>query len=241
MSKLWGRRPSPALVISILALFVALGGSAYAATKIGTKNIKNNAITSAKIKKNAVTTPKIKNGAVTGAKINAATLGTVPNATHAGTADSASKATDATNAVNAINAANAQNFSRYYTSGLKKASVGQTVTLGDAGPFSFAGVCEDLGGGEYKAWVKVTTNASGSFLYSEEAGYYEGDFESGEEAIASDYSESTTPEWLGYFGYYNEFYAASPSGNVLIEGHANNGVHVFASDCAFALSYLNEA
>src|SRR4051794_9197650 len=115
MSKLGGKRPSPALVISMLALFVALGGSAYAATKIGTKNIKNNAITASKIKKNAVTTAKIKNGAVTGAKVNAATLGTVPNATHASTADSASKAIDATNAAS---------FSRYFTSGLKKASVG---------------------------------------------------------------------------------------------------------------------
>ena len=40
MSKLRAGRPSPALVISLLALFVALGGSAYAATKIGTKDIK---------------------------------------------------------------------------------------------------------------------------------------------------------------------------------------------------------
>jgi hypothetical protein len=232
MSKLGGKRPSPALVISMLALFVALGGSAYAATKIGTKNIKNNAITASKIKKNAVTTAKIKNGAVTGAKVNAATLGTVPNATHASTADSASKAIDATNATN---------FSRYFTSGLKKASVGQTVALGNVGPFSFTGVCEDLGGGEYQAWVKVITSASGSFLYSEEADNYEGDFEPGEEGVASEYSASTTPEWFGYYGYYNEFYAASPSGDVLIEGHANNGIHVFGSDCAFALSYVNEA
>ena len=63
------KRPSPALVIAILALFVALGGTAYAAAKIGTKDIKNNAITAAKIKKNAVTGPKIKNDAVNSNKM----------------------------------------------------------------------------------------------------------------------------------------------------------------------------
>ena len=49
MRKLRANRPSPALVISVIALFVALGGSAYAAKKIGSKEIKNNAITAAKI------------------------------------------------------------------------------------------------------------------------------------------------------------------------------------------------
>ena len=50
------------------ALFAALSGSAYAAKKIGTKEIKANAITTGKIKKNAITTAKIKKEAVTGAK-----------------------------------------------------------------------------------------------------------------------------------------------------------------------------
>ena len=74
-SKLRSRRPSPSLVISILALFVALGGSAYAASKVGTKDIKKNAVTAIKIKKNAVTTAKIKGNAVTGAKVDEGTLG----------------------------------------------------------------------------------------------------------------------------------------------------------------------
>jgi len=86
------RSPSPAFVISLLALFVALGGSAYAATglsknSVGTKQLKNNAVTG----------PKIKNGAVTAAKINTKGL-TVPNALHASTADSATNATQATSA-----------------------------------------------------------------------------------------------------------------------------------------------
>jgi hypothetical protein len=48
------RAPSPALVISLIALFVALGGTTYAATSlpansVGTKQIKNKAVTAAKL------------------------------------------------------------------------------------------------------------------------------------------------------------------------------------------------
>jgi hypothetical protein len=63
------RRPSPALVISVIALFVALGSGAYAAKKIGTKQIKNNAITTKKLKNKAVTTKKLKNKTVGTAKL----------------------------------------------------------------------------------------------------------------------------------------------------------------------------
>lgn len=62
-------KPSPAMVVALLALFVSLGGVSYAATKIGTRQIKNGAVTAKKLHKNAVTTKKIHNGAVNGAKI----------------------------------------------------------------------------------------------------------------------------------------------------------------------------
>ncbi len=51
--------PSPALVISVIALFVALGGTSYAAMTLP---------------KNSVGTKQIKNGAVTAAKLNSAVL-----------------------------------------------------------------------------------------------------------------------------------------------------------------------
>ncbi len=62
-------RPSPALVISLIALFVSVSGVAWAAATIGTSDIKNGAVTAAKLHTDAVTSPKIKNGAVGGAKI----------------------------------------------------------------------------------------------------------------------------------------------------------------------------
>lgn len=81
------RRPSPALVISCLALFVALGGTSYAVVKlpprsVGTKQLKPNAVTSAKVKDNALT----------GADVNEAMLGQVPSAATAGSAASAGTA-----------------------------------------------------------------------------------------------------------------------------------------------------
>jgi len=87
------RAPSPALVISLIALFVALGGTSYAAIA----SVPRNSIGSKQLKKNAVTGVKIKNGAVTKSKINTTGL-TVPNAVHA---TSASSATSATNAASA--------------------------------------------------------------------------------------------------------------------------------------------
>ena len=58
-------RPSPALVISIIALFVSIGGVGYAASKIGTNDIKNQAVTKPKIAKKAVETGRLDDQAVT--------------------------------------------------------------------------------------------------------------------------------------------------------------------------------
>lgn len=62
-------RPSPAMIVAILALAVALGGTAVAGVKLSknsvkTKTIKNNAVTTGKIKDGAVTSPKIGDGQV---------------------------------------------------------------------------------------------------------------------------------------------------------------------------------
>lgn len=68
-------------VMSSIAVFLVLGGAtAFAATKIGSGQLKANSVLTGKIKKEAVTTSKIKNNAVTGAKVNESTLGQVPSA-----------------------------------------------------------------------------------------------------------------------------------------------------------------
>jgi hypothetical protein len=96
--------------LALLALFIALGGTTYAATalpknSVGTKQLKKNAVTAVKIKngnvtngkigKNAVTGAKVKDNSLTGADVLESSLATVPsatNATHATTADTATNA-----------------------------------------------------------------------------------------------------------------------------------------------------
>lgn len=100
-------------------MFIVLGGGAYAAHshKIGTKELRNGAVTKKKLAGNAVATAKLRNGAVsaakiragavgsaalaagavgtaaiadgavTGAKVDESTLGQVPSAQHAADAD----------------------------------------------------------------------------------------------------------------------------------------------------------
>lgn len=51
--------PSPGTVIAVIALAVALGGTAYAAKKIGAKQLKANAVTEKKIAPGAVSKAKL--------------------------------------------------------------------------------------------------------------------------------------------------------------------------------------
>jgi hypothetical protein len=103
------RRPSAALVVSVTALMVALGGTAYAGlsvpnNSVGAKQLEKNAVNTKNIKNGAITGAKIANGTVTGKNIKLSKLGTVPSANHANTADNATNATNATNSTNAITA-----------------------------------------------------------------------------------------------------------------------------------------
>ena len=73
MSLIKGRKPSPALVVAILALIVAMAGGAYAVTvpkkSVGPKQLKAGAVKTGKIADGAVTSGKIADGAVNTAKI----------------------------------------------------------------------------------------------------------------------------------------------------------------------------
>jgi|SRR5882757_611517 len=98
-------------VVAVVALFIALGGAAYAGTKLNGKNIVNSSIGGGKLKNETITAKKIKKGTITGAQIkegsinstsiNVSTLATVPSAQTAQTAQTATTATTATNATNA--------------------------------------------------------------------------------------------------------------------------------------------
>ncbi len=83
-------RPSPALVIASIALFVALAGGAWAVSHapknsvtaksikngaVKTKKIKDEAVTTEKLADDAVTTQKLADDAVTSAKVKNGTIG----------------------------------------------------------------------------------------------------------------------------------------------------------------------
>jgi hypothetical protein len=110
MSGLLSRRPSPALIVAVVALVCALTGTAWAAlgkNSVGSKQLKKNAVTTAKIKKEAITANKVKKHSLTGQDIDLAKLGTVPSASTSATATNATNAVNATNAQNAVRAATA--------------------------------------------------------------------------------------------------------------------------------------
>lgn len=104
------KRLTYANVMSSLAVFLTLGGAAFAATQLP-----KNSVGTKQLKADAVVGSKVADGSLTGADINSSTLGTVPsavnatNASHAGQASSADSATNATNATNATHADSADN------------------------------------------------------------------------------------------------------------------------------------
>src|SRR5690242_3245020 len=87
------KRPSYAAVVATIALFVALGGGAYALglgrNAVRSKNIAPGAVKTSDIGKRAVKGAKVAPNAIGGAQVNEASLGIVPNADQLDGVDSA--------------------------------------------------------------------------------------------------------------------------------------------------------
>jgi hypothetical protein len=114
------RRPSPALVIALIALFISLSGVAYgvATGSIDSREIKNNDVRSGDLRNNDIRTKDLRNNEVrgldirnstvqgrdvalntlTGDDVNESRLGKVPSAASADTAVAATAAASAGNA-----------------------------------------------------------------------------------------------------------------------------------------------
>jgi hypothetical protein len=86
------RRPSAPLVISMVALFAALGGTSYAAAKITGKEIAKKTIKGGNVATKTLSGKKMKLDTLGGDQINESKLGPVPNADHATAADTAANA-----------------------------------------------------------------------------------------------------------------------------------------------------
>jgi hypothetical protein len=77
LSKFRSHRPSHATVVAYLALFVALGGSSYAALKVTGRNVPKDALTGADIKN--LTGKDVRNNSLTGADVKNLGSGDVAN------------------------------------------------------------------------------------------------------------------------------------------------------------------
>jgi len=77
------RRPSPSLVVAVIALVVALGGTAIAQSLITGRDIRNGSITGKDIRNGTITGRKVKRDSLTGRQVRESSLGQVPSAANA--------------------------------------------------------------------------------------------------------------------------------------------------------------
>ena len=147
-------------VVSVLALFVALGGSSYAAMKIGSDEIADNSVRGRDIHKDSVRGTDIRNNDVkgrdvrdntlTGDDLKESTLGSVPRAEDALTL--AGKPASAF-----------LGSGRQTRTGLIKLAHGETKTVASSGPFTWKAACSDDGGGNTGLTVTAESTEAGSF------------------------------------------------------------------------------
>jgi hypothetical protein len=123
----WGiGRPTPALLVALLALVAALSGTVYAAGRIDGRTVKVKSLPGNRIKIRSVPGNRIKpgtitadllragvldagpSGTITGSQIDERSLGQVPSASYADYAATAQSAVDAQTALNSVNAVNAE-------------------------------------------------------------------------------------------------------------------------------------
>jgi hypothetical protein len=222
------RRPSPALVISMIALFVSLSGVSYGVATgfIDSREIKNNEIRSIDIRNNEIRTRDLRNNevrgidirnstvqgrdialnTVTGEDINESTLGKVPSAT---AADAATAATTAASV------------------GTLKIIPQTTMAEGDApvtlaahGPLTLLGRC-DPNGPSTDAKLAVQTTADNSAAGGEPSSppSPDPDIDSGDPPSVIAIVSSTAPGLA-----LNRAFASAPSGKAftgLVAMYAN--------------------
>jgi hypothetical protein len=128
MSRLKKRRPSPALVVASLALFVALGGTVWAAARIDGRSVKPKSLPGNRLIVGSLPGNRLRPGAIGGNRIDSATLGRVPSAAHAEAADSARSADTAIHAQAADDSRTVNGFAAGCASGTRQ----------------FAGACWEL-------------------------------------------------------------------------------------------------
>jgi hypothetical protein len=174
------KRPSPAMVVAVLALFVALGGSSYAALKIGSKQIRNNSVRTGDLRNNDIRSRDIRNNTILGRDVSESSLGKVPNAAAADTAATTSQIkrvdvikapstasnADLDTAMAAATQVPVLSFGPFQIYG--KCAVDTDGTLDDNGD----GIVDDNDGTHAELYIKTSVNGA---MFDGDAGQLEGD------------------------------------------------------------------
>ena len=141
MKSILRRRPSPALVISCIALFVSLGGVSYGVATgfIDSREIKNNSVRSADIRNSNVEGRDVASNTLKGADISEQDLGKVPSASVADAAGTATSAGTA-GAAGSVGGVTLKTFNWQGQQG------GSFVDVVNLGGLTVEASCEDDGG-----------------------------------------------------------------------------------------------
>jgi cytoskeletal protein RodZ len=186
------RAPSPAFVISLIALFLALGGTSYAATKVILTKHKDAKADTTLVKRLAPSL-SVKHAKTADNATNAVSATNAVNATHATSADSATNATNATNATDATHATNATNATTAQTANVANAIGAVTYVKGtvrDAPANGGSGYAEST---ESDAFCPAGTVVIGTASHSNDQG-----------VEASDVLVATTTQVSGFFDNFND-------------------------------------
>jgi hypothetical protein len=138
-------------VIATLALFVALGGTAYAAVQINGSQIVNRSIAGQKLKLHTVTSSEIDPTGLT-----------VPYATRAGNVSHLIVSRSSASKKGAASRAPASNAAQAVAVGsLVTLAVGTSTTVIQSSPFTVTATCTDTGGGAYELELDATSSTNG--------------------------------------------------------------------------------
>jgi len=214
-------RPSGDTALAVLALFIALGGTGYAAATIGSSQIKNNSVRGKDVRNSNLTGRDVKRNSLTGSDIAESKLGKVRNATRADTAGSSAVASALTSAGASAyfpaRKVTATGVVKLPKAGTSPATSPARVLLAK-GPFTVTVKCYDTGGNP-AARFDLDSSEPGSVL---------------DNAPPSQNLNQTVTS-AGFDSTIRHLTAQAPSGATLA-AQMDFAVNGLGSPCAFALS-----
>lgn len=164
MSWIRGRRPSPAMIVAVVALFVSLSGVSYGVATgfIDSRELKNNEVRSVDLRNNDIRTRDLRNNEVRGLDIRNSTVQGRDVALNTLTGDDVTETTlgKVPSATSADTAANASGVSTLRIVPRTTAPFGGAdVTLATHGPLTLRARCDEQGGAAVAQLVVVTTES----------------------------------------------------------------------------------